>query len=75
MESAQVLVEKLSLAAEEMGWSLYDAALNANSINLSARAAKKVESFALMIQDFRKMTEFLSITELTESVNLIIYQL
>ncbi|MFO8068571.1 MAG: DNA helicase PcrA [Alkalibacterium sp.] len=61
-------VEKLALAAEEMGWSLYDAALNANSINLSARATKKVEVFALMIQDFRKMAEFLSITELTEEI-------
>ena len=61
-------VEKLALAAEEMGWSMYEAALNANSINLSSRAAKKVEGFALMIQDFRKMAEFLSITELTEEV-------
>ncbi|OJF91555.1 ATP-dependent DNA helicase PcrA [Alkalibacterium sp. 20] len=61
-------VEKLALAAEEMGWSLYDAALNANSINLSARATKKVEAFALMIQDFLKMAEFLSITELTEEI-------
>lgn len=61
-------VEKLASAAEEMGWSLYEAALNAGSINLSARAAKKVESFALMIQDFRKMAEFLPVTELTEEV-------
>ncbi|GAB2481385.1 DNA helicase PcrA [Alkalibacterium psychrotolerans] len=61
-------VEKLAAAAEEMGWSLYEAALNASSINLSPRAAKKVESFAMMIQDFRKMADFLSITELTEEV-------
>ena len=61
-------VEKLALAAEEMGWSLYEAALNANSINLSSRAAKKVETFALMIQDFRNMAEFLSVTELTEEI-------
>ncbi|WP_423189888.1 DNA helicase PcrA [Alkalibacterium sp. f15] len=61
-------VEKLALAAEEMGWSLYDAALNANSINLSPRATKKVEAFAFMIQDFLKMAEFLSITELTEEI-------
>lgn len=61
-------VEKLALAAEEMGWSLYDAALNASSVNLSGRAASKVEAFALMIQDFRKMAEFLPITELTEEV-------
>ncbi|WP_176586647.1 DNA helicase PcrA [Alkalibacterium pelagium] len=61
-------VDKLAAAAEEMGWSLYDAALNATSVNLPARAAKKVESFAMMIQDFRKMSEFLSITELTQEV-------
>lgn len=61
-------VEKLAAAAEEMGWSLYEAALNASNMNLSARAAKNVEGFALMIQDFRKMAEFLPITELTEEV-------
>ncbi|WP_425541695.1 DNA helicase PcrA [Alkalibacterium iburiense] len=61
-------VGKLEAAAEEMGWSLYEAALNANNINISPRAAKKVEAFALMIQNFIKMAEFLTITELTEEV-------
>jgi DNA helicase-2/ATP-dependent DNA helicase PcrA len=61
-------IERLGMAAEEMGWSLYETALNAASTNLSSRAANKLEEFALMIQDFRKMAEYLSITELTEEV-------
>jgi len=61
-------IEKLIAAADEMGWSLYEASLNANTINLSARAAKNLEAFGLMIQNFRQMAEFLSITELTETI-------
>lgn len=61
-------IERLAQAAEEMGWSLYETALNAISTNLPSRVSNKLEEFALMIQDFRKMEEFLSITELTEQV-------
>src|SRR5699024_1866045 len=38
------------------------------STNLSKRAANKLEEFALMIRDFRKMTEFVTITDLVESI-------
>lgn len=61
-------VEKLEQAAEEMGWSLYEAALNAQTTNLPSRAANKLESFAQMMSNFRQMSEYLSITELTEKV-------
>ena len=61
-------LEKLILAAEEMGWSLYEAALNAQVTNLSGRAANSLEVFAAMINDFRKMAEFLTVTELTEQI-------
>ncbi|WP_143745151.1 DNA helicase PcrA [Marinilactibacillus piezotolerans] len=61
-------VDKLLLAAEEMGWSLYEAALNAQITNISGRAAGKLETFATMIQDFRKMAEYLTVTELTEQI-------
>lgn len=64
----QASVDKLTLAAEEMGWSLYEAALNVQTTSLSARAANKLEDFALMIQNFRKMKDYMSITELTEEV-------
>lgn len=61
-------IERLAAAAEEMDWSMYEAALNAGSTNLSSRASNNLEQFALMIRDFRKMSEFLSVTELTEQV-------
>ena len=52
-------LEKLILAAEEMGWSLYEAALNAQVTNLSGRAANSLEVFAAMINDFTKWPNFL----------------
>src|SRR5699024_9656898 len=61
-------IDKLAEIADDRGVSLYDAALNAQSTNLSKRAANKLEEFALMIRDFRKMTEFVTITDLVESI-------
>lgn len=61
-------VERLSAIAEENGVSLYEAALNVQDTNLTARAANKLEEFALMIRDFRKMTEFVTVTDLVEAV-------
>lgn len=63
-----VTLEKLTAAADERTVSLYEAALDAESTSLSARAASKVTHFAQMIQDFRQMTDYLSITELTETI-------
>lgn len=61
-------VAKLSAIAEMNDQSLYEAALEVQNTNLSARAANNLEGFALMIQDFRKMTEFLTVTDLVESI-------
>src|SRR5699024_997086 len=61
-------VDKLAEIADANGVSLYEAALNAQNTNLSTRAANNLEEFALMIRDFRKMTEFVTVTDLLESV-------
>ena len=61
-------IAKLSEIADLNGTSLYEAALNAQATNLSARAANNLEEFAFMIRDFRKMAEFVSVTDLVESI-------
>lgn len=61
-------VAKLSEVADLNNVSLYEAALNVQATNLSARAANNLEEFALMIRDFRKMTEFVTVTDLVESI-------
>ncbi len=61
-------VARLTEFADFNGMSLYEAALNAQATNLSARAANNLEEFAFMIRDFRKMTEFLTITDLVETI-------
>lgn len=61
-------INKLSDIALMNDVSLYEAALAAQNTNLSARAANNLEAFALMIQDFRKMTEFLNMTDLVEAI-------
>lgn len=61
-------VGKLNDIADSQGVSLYEAALNAQDTNLSARAANKLEEFAHLIRDFRKMAEFVTVTDLVESV-------
>lgn len=61
-------IDKLAAIAEMNDVPLYLAALEAQNTNLSARAANNLEGFALMIQDFRKMSEFVTITDLVESI-------
>ncbi len=61
-------VEKLREFAAFHDWSLLEAALNVNLTNISGKAARELEAFALMIQDLKKMTEFLSVTELTNEI-------
>lgn len=61
-------IAKLTDIADLNNMSLYEAALNVQSTNLSKRAANNLEEFALMIRDFRKMTEFLTVTDLVESI-------
>src|SRR5699024_11640574 len=50
-------IDKLAEIADDHGASLYEAALNAQSTNLSKGAASNRAECALMIRDFRKMTE------------------
>ncbi|WP_347301333.1 DNA helicase PcrA [Dolosigranulum savutiense] len=64
----QATLDKLALAAEEMGWSLYETALNAMHTNLSARASGNLEAFARMIAVLRQLADDVSITELVEAV-------
>src|SRR5699024_4855984 len=61
-------IDKLAEIADTNGMSLYEAALNAQNTNLSKRAANNLEEFALMSRDFRKITEFVTVTDLVESV-------
>lgn len=64
----QATLDKLALAAEEMGWSLYETALNAVHTNLSTRASGHLEAFAHMIAELRQLADDVSITELVEAV-------
>ncbi|WP_027107937.1 DNA helicase PcrA [Lacticigenium naphthae] len=59
---------KLTDSAELMGGSLYEAAINVAVTPIGGKAARSLESFAFMLRDFREMTEYLSVTELTEEV-------
>lgn len=61
-------VAKLTEISDLNNTSLYEAALNVQSTNLSNRAANNLEEFAMMIRDFRKMTEFVTVTDLVDSI-------
>ena len=61
-------LDKLRQAGQEMGWSLYETALNADATNLPSRAVNRLLDFSQMIENFRKMTEYLPITDLTEKI-------
>lgn len=61
-------IAKLGEIADLNGISLYEQALHAQSTNLSARAANNLEEFAFMIRDFRKMTEFVTVSDLVDSI-------
>jgi len=63
-----VTVGKIAEIADMNGVSLYEASLNAQATNLSTRAANNLEEFALMIRDFRKMAEYVTVTDLVESI-------
>ena len=59
---------KLSNFAEVYQFSLLEACLQTTLSPLSGKAAKALEKFAEMIEDLRKMQEFLSISEFVEQV-------
>ncbi|AEV95500.1 DNA helicase PcrA [Pediococcus claussenii] len=60
---------KLQSFADESDWSLLNAARNVQIANgISSRARNSIENFAKMIDDLRKMAQYISISELTEEV-------
>ena len=61
-------LEKITQFAVENGISLYDALDQVELIGLSGRATKAAREFHEMIENFAKMQEYLSLTELTEQV-------
>lgn len=61
-------LEKLQAAADEMGWSLYEAALNIDSINISGKAKSGLVAFADLIKNARKQADFLPMDELMEVI-------
>lgn len=61
-------LERLQDSASAMGWSLYETALNVDSTSVTGRAQKGVFEFATMIQELRKMEEYLPVDELVEEV-------
>lgn len=61
-------LDKLTDAADSLGWSLYETALNTGITPITGKAASSLEEFAVMIKNLREMSGFLPITELTEEV-------
>lgn len=62
-------IEKLRLFAGDNGWSMLEASQNVLLNNgLSTRARNSLDDFGRIMTDLQKMTEFLSITELTEQI-------
>ncbi len=64
----QSSVEKLRDFAIGNGWSLSEAAQNADVSNISGKARKELVAFGEMMANFRQMIPFMSITDLTEEV-------
>ena len=61
-------VERLRDFANLHGFSLLEACANVALSSVSAKASKELASFGQQIEDFAKMQEFLTLTELTEEV-------
>ena len=60
--------EKIATYAIQQDRSIYDAMKEVLFMGLTARAATAVEKFRELIEDFTKMQEFLTVTELVEQV-------
>lgn len=61
-------LEKLQASASEMGWSLYEAALNVDSTAVTGKAKTGLYEFASMIQDWRQMADFSTVSQMVEDV-------
>lgn len=64
----QTTVEKIADYAAQHEISMYQAIRQADQIGLSSRATSSVQKFADQIAQFSQMTDYLSVTELTEEV-------
>lgn len=61
-------MEKLQASADQMDWSLYEAALQVDTTSVTGKAKTALFDFATMIQDLRKMAEFLPIDQIVDEV-------
>ncbi|MGY3748953.1 DNA helicase PcrA [Vagococcus acidifermentans] len=61
-------LEKLREFAQMHEWPLLQAAIDVDLTNITGKARKELAGFGAMIQDFSKMSEFLSVTELVREV-------
>lgn len=61
-------VNRITEAAQQRGISFYEALCSADLVSGLGRSISKLESFAAMIEYFRKEAEHLSITELMEEI-------
>lgn len=61
-------IDKIAAFAEEHDLSLYQAATEVEHIGLGARAASKIVEFVSQLDNWVKMQEFLSVTDLVQEV-------
>jgi DNA helicase-2/ATP-dependent DNA helicase PcrA len=61
-------VQKLRDFAEIHEWSLLHAAIDVDLANITGKARNELAGFGAMMQDFKEMIPFLSVTELVEEV-------
>jgi len=61
-------LEKLQLYANENGLSLYQAVRNIDEINMQSKVKNSLISFANLILNLQKMSEYLSVSEITEKM-------
>ena len=61
-------VQKLRDFADIHAWSLLQAAVDVDLTNITGKARNELAGFGAMMQDFKQMIPFLSVTELVEQV-------
>ncbi|HJV47413.1 MAG TPA: DNA helicase PcrA [Bacillota bacterium] len=64
----QASIDKIAAFAAAQDISMYRAILESDQIGLTGKAGKTITEFAQMISDIERMTEYLSVTELTEEI-------
>jgi DNA helicase II / ATP-dependent DNA helicase PcrA len=64
----QTSIDKIASFAASQGISMYRAILESDQIGLTGKAGKTIAEFAQMVAGLTQMTEYLSVTELTEEI-------